>query len=80
MASKRRRQSRHAARGRNSVNIWLIAGAVVVLAAVVIFVSLGQSGQVVAGAYSEYPAAWINRNSLGNPDAAVTVQAWDDFL
>lgn len=79
MTSARKKRSRLKGR-RSSVNIWYIVGAVFLVAFTIIFLSLRQSSQVDIGQYGDYPAEWINRNSLGNPAAAVTIQAWDDFL
>lgn len=60
----------------------LLTGAVVLLAVVIVLVlaATNQQPTVEASDYSGIPAAWQDRNVLGDPDASVTVQAWEDFL
>ena len=31
-------------------------------------------------AYKSYPPEWLNRNILGNPDATVLVEAYEEFM
>lgn len=59
----------------------LIGGAAILVVIVVIaYVIANQPAAAVATDYNEVPAEWINRNSLGNPDAVVVLQGWEDFL
>ena len=62
------------------VGILLVSG--VALLAVVIVLGLATRDQqppVAAAEYAGIPATWQNRNVLGDPEAPVTVQAWEDF-
>ncbi len=64
------------------MGIYLVGGAVVLagLIAVILAVATGSSeSTAVAPDYSGVPSAWQNRNTLGDPEAPVTVQAWEDF-
>lgn len=60
--------------------IWLIGGAaVVVVVLVVVLVWANRPTPVSAEAYADFPAGWVSTRSLGNPDAPVVIQAWEDF-
>lgn len=76
------RESSNQGRRLNKVGLYLIAG-VVVLAGVIAVVLAGTANEQGPSSpaldYSGIPAAWQNRNALGDPDAPVTVQAWEDF-
>lgn len=54
-------------------------GAVIVLLLVVVLVIANRPAPVSAEAYEDFPAEWVERRSLGNPDAPVVIQAWEDF-
>ncbi len=59
----------------------LIGGAaILVLLVVIAYVIANQPAAVVASNYNDVPAEWISRNSIGNPDAVVVLQGWEDFL
>lgn len=59
----------------------LIGGAAILVVLVVIaYVIANQPTAAVASNYGDIPAEWISRNSIGNPDAAVVLQGWEDFL
>lgn len=65
-----------------SLSIYLVGGAVVLagLIAVILAAASGNGESTVESHdYSGVPAAWQNRNVLGDPVASVTVQAWEDF-
>ena len=47
---------------------------------VIVYVIANQPAKATVSNYSDIPPEWINRNIIGNPDAAVTLQAWEDFL
>ena len=64
------------------MGVYLVGGAVVLagLIAVILAVATGNSESTAeAPDYSGVPSAWQNRNTLGDPEAPVTVQAWEDF-
>ncbi|MBI3959595.1 MAG: thioredoxin domain-containing protein [Chloroflexi bacterium] len=55
-------------------------GAILVVLAVIFYVIANQSAPVTVSSYSDVPAEWISRNEIGNLDAVVTLQGWEDFL
>lgn len=62
--------------------VYLVGGGVILAGLIAIVLALPASNQATSSAttaYSGIPAAWQNRNILGDPDAPVTVQAWEDF-
>ena len=65
-----------------SLGIYLVGGAALLagLIAVILAVAAG-IGQPLTETpdYSGVPSAWQNRNILGDPEAPITVQAWEDF-
>lgn len=65
-----------------SLGIYLVGGAALLagLIAVILAVAAG-NGQpsIETPDYSGVPSAWQNRNILGDPEAPVTVQTWEDF-
>ncbi|MEZ4864312.1 MAG: thioredoxin domain-containing protein [Caldilineaceae bacterium] len=67
-------------RKNSSMGLWLIGGAVVILILIVVAINVNNSGPTGPITQPDVPAAWINGMSLGNPDAAVTVAAYEDFL
>ncbi len=65
----------------SKIGLWLIGASVAIVAivvAVIVFNERQASSAPVA--QPDVPAEWINRTSLGSPDAPVTVQLWEDFL
>ncbi|MEM7133074.1 MAG: hypothetical protein AAF702_42625 [Chloroflexota bacterium] len=80
---KKARSTKKTSRPRRggSSNLWLIIGAAVLIAIIAIAISLSQGGpSVVADAYEEVPNEWHNGRILGDPNAQVTLQVWEDFL
>lgn len=66
---------------KKSMMPWLIGGGLLFLLLIVAVVMLTNQGADAADiAPPDVPAEWVNRNVLGNPDAPVTVQIWEDFL
>lgn len=67
---------------RLSLSIYLVGGVALLagLLAVILAAATGnESTSVELPDYSGISSAWQNRNILGDPDAPVTVQAWEDF-
>lgn len=63
------------------IGLWLIGGAGILVVLVVIVLALAnRPAAVTASSYSDIPAEWISRGTIGNPEAVVTLQAWEDFL
>ena len=89
MATKSRTARKKAQSKRASANsniaLWLIAAAAVGLVGLAIWLNMRQAGNVVTvaeaqEAYKDVPTNWINGRTLGNPNAPVTVQVWEDFM
>ena len=75
------RKKSKSSNGSSKIGLWLIGVSVAIVAivvAVIIFNERQTSSAPVA--QPDVPAEWINRSSLGSPDAPVTVQLWEDFL
>ncbi len=67
---------------RLSLTVYLVGGVVVLvgLVAVILAAAAGDgSPSAETSDYSGVPSAWQDRLILGDPDAPVTVQAWEDF-
>ena len=69
-------------RQRLSLSIFLVGGIALLaglIAVVLAAATDNEPSSVELPDYSGIPSAWQNRNVLGDPDAPVTVQAWEDF-
>lgn len=69
-------------RQRLSLSIYLVGGVALLaglLAVILAAATDNESTSVELPDYSGISSAWQNRNILGDPDAPVTVQAWEDF-
>ncbi len=65
----------------NTLGLWIIGvSAVIVLLVVVAVVVSNRPVSTGTVALPDLPPNWVNRATLGSPDAVVTVQAWEDFL
>ena len=65
---------------KRSLTPWIIGAGVLFILLIVLAVFLNERS---ATATIEPPAVegeWVNRTQLGNPEATVTVEAWEDFL
>jgi len=66
---------------KRSMTPWLIGGGVFFLALIALIVIVNnRSSKVEPIALPDVPADWIDRNTMGKPDAVVTVQTWEDFM
>ena len=63
-----------------SMTPWLIGAGVLFVLLIVFAVFMNSRSSAVNVAERNVDAAWLQRTTLGNPDATVTVQAWEDFL
>lgn len=62
------------------IGLLLVGGAAVIVVLIVVaLVIANQPAPVSAEAYEGYPAEWVGRRTLGNPDAPVVIQMWEDF-
>lgn len=80
----KRRISQPDRKGNSSMAIWLIGGALLFVILLVIVINIVNSNNGVASsanvAQLDLPADWIAGNAMGNPDATVVVDAYEDFL
>ncbi len=72
---------RSKARKENSnFSLYLIGGVLLALIIGVIAINIWNSQPNITVAALDVSESWINRNSLGNPDAKVVIDAYEDFL
>jgi protein-disulfide isomerase len=79
-ASKSTSARRTRSGGSSSFAVWLIAGSILIVTLVVALIMFSSRTVTAPTATLAVPDRWVNRTTLGNPDAKVTVQAWEDFL
>ena len=68
--------------GGLSIGVLLVGGTsllAVVIVLLLVLTAREQKPSVEGAPYAGIPAAWQNRNILGDPQAPVTVQVWEDF-
>jgi len=67
--------------GDSKIGLWLIGASVAIVAIVVAIIVFNEQRTASAPvAQPDVPAEWIDRTSLGSPEALVVVQLWEDFL
>jgi len=66
--------------GNSSIGLWLVGGGFVIVVLIVVLINWSNSQAIQASTQIDVPVAWQNRNVLGDPNAPVTVEAWEDFL
>jgi len=66
--------------GSSSFALWLIGGSILIVAIAVGLILLNNRTPSTSIATPDVPATWVDRTNLGNPEAKVTLQAWEDFL
>lgn len=64
----------------SSIGLWLVGGAALIIALVVIVLVVNQNRASAPVAAPDVPAEWVQKTALGNPAAPVTIQMWEDFL
>jgi len=63
------------------MNVWIIGAGILFVALIVLTVALtNRNSAPPAVTQPDVPSEWAARNTLGNPEAVVTVEAWEDFL
>jgi protein-disulfide isomerase len=84
MATSARRKVRSTRTGkqakRSSLSLWLVGGGLFFIALIAIVVIANTRQNTVPATTLDLPAGWISGTQLGNPEAKVTIQAWEDFL
>lgn len=81
MTTAVKKKSNKSKSGSSNIGLWLIGASVAIVAIVVAIIVFNEQRAASAPvAQPDVPADWINRTSLGSPDAPVVVQLWEDFL
>lgn len=79
--STKSKSSGRKSRASSNIGLWIVGisiGVVALVIAVLAFSSNRQTATAIAA--PDVPEEWLERNSMGNPEAAVVVEAWEDFL
>ena len=80
-ATSRSARSRQASTSsNNNIGIWIVGIAAVIVLAVVLIVAFSNRPSVTAIAAPDVQAEWLNGTVIGDPNAPVTIEAWEDFL
>lgn len=67
--------------GSNNIGLWIIGISAVVVIAVIAVVAISSNRKTATAiAAPDVQAEWLDRSVMGNPDAVVVVQTWEDFL
>ncbi len=66
---------------KRSMTPWIIGASLLFLGLIALAVYLNSPRRSVSSVEApDVPVEWVDRNVLGNPEAVVTVQTWEDFL
>jgi protein-disulfide isomerase len=75
-ATKARRKNENG----NNIGIWIVGVSAAIVLVVVIAVALGNRPAAVSVEAPDLPAEWLAGTTMGDPNAPVTIQAWEDFM
>src|SRR5690554_23287 len=64
----------------NNIGIWIVGVSAAVVLVVVLALALSNRASSVALDTPDIPAEWLVGTTMGDPEAPVTVQAWEDFM
>jgi protein-disulfide isomerase len=64
----------------NHIGLWIVGISALVVIGVIALAAFNSRPAKIEVTAPDVPAAWIARSTIGNPEAAVTVQAFEDFL
>lgn len=64
----------------NNIGIWIVGISAAIVLVVVLAVALSNRPKTVAVESPDIPAEWLVGTAMGNPEAPVTIQAWEDFV
>jgi protein-disulfide isomerase len=64
----------------NTIGIWIIGVAAFIVLVVVAAIAFQNRPATIATGGPDVQADWLNGTVMGNPDAPVTIQAWEDFV
>ncbi|RIK35462.1 MAG: hypothetical protein DCC55_30235 [Chloroflexi bacterium] len=65
---------------RSALNLWLIGAGIFFVVLIGLVIYLNSRPTPAAVTELDLPSGWVSGTTLGNPDAPVTIQAWEDFL
>ena len=74
-----RRRAKQSSKNSN-FSLYLIGGVLLLLIVFVIGLNIWNSRPTVSAQPLDIQDGWVDRNSIGNPDAKVVVEAYEDFL
>lgn len=64
----------------NNIGIWIVGISAVIVLVVVLAVAFGNRPATISVEAPDLPAEWLVGTTMGNPEAKVTIQAWEDFV
>ena len=64
----------------NNIGIWIVGVSAVIVLVVVLAIAFSSRPASVAVDAPDLPAEWLVGTTMGNPEAPVTIQAWEDFM
>lgn len=76
----KRKISQTGRKSNSSLAIWLIGAAILFVILIVVAINISTSQPVATTTQPDLPAEWLDGTSMGNPDAKVVVDAYEDFL
>ena len=74
-ATKTRRKA-----SNNNIGIWIVGISAAVVLVVVLAVAFSSRPQAISVEAPDLPAEWLSGTTMGDPNAPVTIQAWEDFM
>ena len=74
-----RRRPKQNAKSSN-FSLYLLGGVMLLLIIFVIALNIWNSRPVITAQPLDIQSGWVDRNSIGSPDAKVVVEAYEDFL
>src|SRR5689334_5639443 len=64
----------------NTIGIWIIGVAATIVLVVVAAIAFQNRPAAITVGAPDVQADWLNGTVMGNPEAPVTIQAWEDFV
>jgi protein-disulfide isomerase len=66
--------------GSNNIGLWIIGISVAIVLVVVVAIALSNRPTPITTTTPDIPKEWLVGTTMGNPDAPVTIEAWEDFF
>lgn len=64
----------------NNIGIWIVGISAAIVLVVVLAVALSNRPASIAVTAPDLPEEWLVGTTMGDPEAPVTIQAWEDFM